>query len=1286
MVSVNENSLYTSDAERKELLKDGQKVANAFWINFLGTLGLFKISSKRGTMRNHFQDDEKIGITLIGDGNKDVSLVVRLFVDAGGVRAPVATKILKLMNLIKMRKITHKNLEDDLVRQLAADINLSAKRPHPMIVSIVEQFINGDMDLKQATKALYELVKTRKKDFMPVSGEWYNLAKQYLMYFKDIDMTTGKHPQVLTIEPIGLSVEPSKELATTKKPEAPKFDFSNLSLVDEPALTAKKEEPKEEPIPTTDSLKDRVNTLLGRHIEDANVFAIAKDQFDIDVDNPEHAQALLDFIVPVEDDNLFMFNVRQAGAYVMEETTYGKWVKSQAPELWALWLVVKAKDESLINTIGILKRNGNALVRIRPTTRLSGQPRDHWYDAFVKSTKDNLKEFILDNYTQPSFIQDLKAIIGDLEDFDAALVQIANWKSYKMDDGIINASIIISGADDYGMAMKASLWLKKAGADVERGSSGFLVVSNYKNLFNDAEDIISNWIPHQESHKTAIIFADHEVTDEERIAELYTTPQIFDDLSKLKDGDHITTAKAVARLVVELDKNYLLNFWNENYYTAYLKSSQPKIIMAFLQTIAKEIERDFKPDGGIYTYNYLIRGAKETDATYAAPLNGLLRLIIQHDPSILFKIGIDEADAKLLGISIEEVVNGGIRIFDVYQAGSMMPFIHFIPYLQKADLTPLKDRIEDKKDMQTFLEMLGKSNIDASLYFTNEELVAFVGWAYSDENTFIQTKSIGAAIGAMSPADRERHKELLTSKMMDGQKLNHDYFLPFVTAFGEEETKNMFSQLPIRLDYQNRTQFLVYGSREQIQREIDEGGVNSAIEIFSSKGELIESEIAPKWTQEELIALLQPMMAAGAFERTGVESFFKSILTDALGASEDIEPIIRLGEKAEGKAKDLIFKACASSYRLATAIEDIKSDQWGVKPDIELTRSRLAKVLAFNDIDVSDVVFDSSKSFRDNLNTLTQYQLQKLDVTKVEKSQEELDKTTIEYDKFNAGLHGNIGVEFLEEFNVNIPIQNEEGIRFLEDVKHRYPNNVTMSPVFHGTGSVGASMVLRYGFRVISGGDSSVVGRMLGDGIYFSDVLDKVAQYVGDGGYSRKVGMEGYIFGMVAQMGEPKVDYVAAGVPDDPANDEEYDTISPEWCVFNPNGQLKITKAWRVRLVTRSSIKELKVKRGINEEARIKSFNGYLTEASKKDFRDTESLTLIFRDGMIPVSEKETVDFTKVGKLPNGVVLQATMQGPAITIYGVMETESVVIRHGAGLSVTKYWKDYAKALKIRTEQ
>jgi hypothetical protein len=97
----------------------------------------------------------------------------------------------------------------------------------------------------------------------------------------------------------------------------------------------------------------------------------------------------------------------------------------------------------------------------------------------------------------------------------------------------------------------------------------------------------------------------------------------------------------------------------------------------------------------------------------------------------------------------------------------------------------------------------------------------------------------------------------------------------------------------------------------------------------------------------------------------------------------------------------------------------------------------------------------------------------------------------------------------------------------------------------------------------------------LGDGIYFTNVLDKAAQYIGDAGFGRGMGTAGYIFQMTANLGRLGEDYRSAGFTD--ASDHKT-YISPEWCVYHPNSQLRIYKAFKVQLINKNEMRDLKSK------------------------------------------------------------------------------------------------------------
>lgn len=202
---------------------------------------------------------------------------------------------------------------------------------------------------------------------------------------------------------------------------------------------------------------------------------------------------------------------------------------------------------------------------------------------------------------------------------------------------------------------------------------------------------------------------------------------------------------------------------------------------------------------------------------------------------------------------------------------------------------------------------------------------------------------------------------------------------------------------------------------------------------------------------------------------------------------------------------------------------------------------------------------------------------------------------------YTNGKHGDLSLKFLRSFDVSDDWTHEDFYRFKEE----YPD--TMIPVFHGTGTVAASMILRQGFAIIDAGDASAVGRMLGNGIYFSNIMDKAALYVSDQGYNRGPGQEGYLFEMEAILGKKDIDYKEAGTGND-------SILSPEWAVFNPQKQLSIKKAHHVVTVSKSEIE--KYKEELNE--------------STQDYSNVNITPLVgFADWIQPLKESIKVDMEK---------------------------------------------------------
>lgn len=253
-------------------------------------------------------------------------------------------------------------------------------------------------------------------------------------------------------------------------------------------------------------------------------------------------------------------------------------------------------------------------------------------------------------------------------------------------------------------------------------------------------------------------------------------------------------------------------------------------------------------------------------------------------------------------------------------------------------------------------------------------------------------------------------------------------------------------------------------------------------------------------------------------------------------------------------------------------------------------------------------------------------------------------------------------------------------------MEERGVDNKVFEHAFHGTGSAVAPMILRYGFKVIKSKDGIKAGRMLGDGIYFSNVLDKVASYVGDmntnnNGYGRRYGTRGYIFEMDALLGVRGEDYQSAGHAGATTN---FSVISPEWCVFDPTKQLLIKKVHLVELCSMKELDRMTAKLGstvIGENVmEIKTFKKYI---ANKTPTIRASYVFVFRDGKIPLLGGTAVSYEDFEETAN-IKKYMTQYGPAVEMTGEGLDEP---RYFDVLSTTSFMADatsanfYAEAIR-----
>lgn len=441
-------------------------------------------------------------------------------------------------------------------------------------------------------------------------------------------------------------------------------------------------------------------------------------------------------------------------------------------------------------------------------------------------------------------------------------------------------------------------------------------------------------------------------------------------------------------------------------------------------------------------------------------------------------------------------------------------------------------------------------------------------------------------------------------------------------------------------------------------------------------------------------------------DKSKIKDFYFGLLFDNIERHPDL--VDRFYENMEPALQNQV-----RSQLLATGGIKGIINKGPIFPQEDISNQRMKEILSFNNIDIEAGLTKLKLSRKSKNQTITQYiaatkpvidelensVLGKLKVAEIQSSKMDLAKRTVELvNSTYAGRHGNIYPKILRSFSVALPTEMYD--KFTKEMAEAGVSNEHILPAFHGTGGIAASMILRYGFKVISASDPSVTGRMLGNfdgvtikrpknspdanwelstksakkdlanyeyntadlggGIYFAINIDKSLQYVGNSGYARTIGTKGYIFVMDAQLGVENEHYRAAGLGNDAIR-------SPEWAVAGGNSQLKILIAHEVELVDHRTYSDLKQTFGESYEKGI-SFKSFyrLNEAVVQPSSNQQRF--IFWDGNIPLLNGKVVPFEEVKSLgKRDVTIEITPNGPAVVFYNTKETVTHDVRYASAM-------------------
>lgn len=330
----------------------------------------------------------------------------------------------------------------------------------------------------------------------------------------------------------------------------------------------------------------------------------------------------------------------------------------------------------------------------------------------------------------------------------------------------------------------------------------------------------------------------------------------------------------------------------------------------------------------------------------------------------------------------------------------------------------------------------------------------------------------------------------------------------------------------------------------------------------------------------------------------------------------------------------------------------------------KVTEKNMVEILKFNNFEV-DFSKSNIKSYKsekvdafDHLMAQTAQSIVSVPDLKVTKTElkdpaNDLDVISTELFKLCNGRHGDVAPKVLEVFDVDM--QTDEFKDMLAKKEYK-----SILRAFHGTGSIAASMILRFGFKVLkdSVGGVAVTGKMLGDGIYCSPVTDKAMQYCSDDGYSRGIGNVGYLFDMDVYLNRESYDYRSAGTGGDSIRSAEY-------CIPDARKYIHIKKVYKVELIsiadataTKERVEAMQsVQVHAAEDVRPSKFKRFLIEDEGRHESGLYRATFVFYDGTVPYKNKivdfdQFIDATKDTGL---VELGYSQDGPEITILTELE-------------------------------
>ena len=1222
---INENSFYdpTDQAKKDKFLKSPTKLGNAFWINFLGFCALYDINKDFAPLHQYL--NKKVQLSSITDDSNDLMLIIKILRMKKLLKPNVSNEITKLLARLKILK--DDKIDQVLLRKLCKKIPITKVKPSTKIKPYIVNFVKGVDSLDTVVDPFYNWARKQK-----TNDEFRTLCRKMKTSIASTDFSTVTNPTATLTPKIVTPKDNSGSITGTadyyKKiyntyPINPDFPFIKgnkdmaklflLKFVNYHYMY-KIKKVKESNFRTqlkkfNTSSKEIMNIVSEEDFKDMYLTSF-----------PKNHKILTDFynrhpiFSPITENlfksyNRFFYNVFPYKYWLKENLKgqtidfFNRSVPTDDLKELSKWDESDLNDlKSEIEESTLINFKSYSLQFLKIIKNLKSKK----FETYINSILYAYKDFIFKHTNKLS----LKQFLEDFPDWIEQWYKVTNqankdaFKSKVYFFDLFSLTPFISKEDfnEKDMAYNAfKQWV------IYKGSA-------YHDRFKDIDPI--DWLMQQGLEaKFQKDFEGEEFDHLFDFTMLSTSQENF--LNK------ITDIIIKRKNPFKWKKDNIRHFFNN---MDYIKSPNPKLFNFIMKMFFKYLlttkilltsfnvklfRKYINEDNFIQFYSNNVNKASYLNFMYVENISAIF--IQKNFDKIVELSGMGKKSEKEFNLFLKVAKEKNWLLFGKEKFKEIEKDSNY--YTDNNLKKDLFDVIITKKINQPKEKYKELYDYTLQSYKNNTDNIYVL--LISGDN--LKSKNFRKFI-------IDNFKEQLQDNADIIDKLAHSLREP-------ESLYKLFYELydGNEMDIVNALVKHIHSGSNYLLQQLQYFHNTHAISYLIENNEYLKSQIK-KNNMPTLLSdygLLDTVQ--NGLDKLTPNEFDE--LIDTLFSSKKITTVVN------GIRQKILYSALVSEI-----YDDEKSL---IQPIEKLTKARINQVLKFNNVSVKmppglrRKKNEQLKPYLDRIrkNTGMLAASEPLHIDKIEETEEELEIKSAEYMKYYNFKHGNSAIEFLESFNVDL--ESEEHKQWVKD--HPKP---TVIPAFHGTGSIGASMILRYGFKVLKSSDKSVVGRMLGNGIYVSNIIEKAAQYCGDHGFSRRVGTVGYILETECYLGQENIDYRSAGTGNDTIR-------SPEYCLFNPRAQIKIVKAHKVIMTTKNHIKALKQKYAdkLQDSHYFDKYDTFRLDEETKKLKNT--IDYIFYDGTVldeNGKEMEFEDFDEKYKDNSNVYVSPGQLGPVITI------------------------------------